>query len=76
MLECVGIKFIRVEPLTNPEGDFPILPRTSHRLTQKLRTRSQVSRTLYPSNVGQNYSQDVQSLTTPATLSYHGSAKS
>ena len=33
ILQCLGSGFIRVEPLIDPEGDFPILPRTLHRLT-------------------------------------------
>ena len=33
ILECVGAGFIRVEPLTDPEGDFPTFPHASHYLT-------------------------------------------
>jgi hypothetical protein len=29
ILECAGAGFIRVEPLTDPEGDFPTLLRAS-----------------------------------------------
>jgi len=38
ILECVGAGFIRVEPLTDPEGDLPTLPHTSHHLTGKPRS--------------------------------------
>ena len=54
--ECVGAGSTRVEPLTDPEGDFPALPRTSRGLTQKPRAGSQVPSALHPGNVGQSHS--------------------
>jgi len=75
VLECVGAGFIRVELLTDPEGDFPALPRASRGLTQKPRTGSQVPSALYPGNVGQSHSQDVQSFTIPLTPSHYTSAE-
>jgi len=75
ILECVGAGFIRVEPLTDPEGDFPALPCASHGLTPKPRTRSQVPSALYPGNVGQSHSQDVQSFTIPSTPSHYAGAE-
>ena len=75
ILECVGAGFIRVEPLTDPEGDFPALPRASRGLTRKSRTGSQVPSALYPGNVGQSHSQDVQSFTIPSTPSHYASAE-
>lgn len=33
ILECLGAGFIRVEPLTDPEGDLPTRSRVPHRLT-------------------------------------------
>ena len=42
ILECVGAGFIRIEPLTDPEGGFPTSLRASHRLIQEPRAKPQV----------------------------------
>ena len=75
ILECVGAGFIRVEPLTDPEGDFPTLSRASHHLTWKSRVGSQVPGLLHPGYMGQGHGQDVQTFTLPATASYPASAE-
>ena len=45
ILECISAGFIRLEPLTDPEGDFPMLPCASHYPTQKRKARSYRSHT-------------------------------
>ena len=40
IFECVSAGFIRLEPSTDPEGDFPMLPHTSHHPTQRRRAGS------------------------------------
>ena len=51
VIECVGAGFIRIELLTDSEGDFLPLSRALNRLTQKPRAGSQTPSALYPGNV-------------------------
>ena len=57
--------FVRVEQSTDPEGDFPALPRA----------RSQVPNTLHPGNVGQSHSQGDRPFIIPATPSRYANAR-